>query len=77
MYKNRLARRFCIWQQYEEEAVLKLLLKAKTNVNVVDMKKMTALHIAVGKGNLEIVQLLIETGRANVNAVDVKGNTPL
>ncbi|KAI9906838.1 hypothetical protein PsorP6_002811 [Peronosclerospora sorghi] len=87
MYKTRLARRFCIWQQlfrtaandseYEEETVLKLLLKAKAIVNAVDMKKMTALHIAVGKGNLEIVQLFIETGRANVNAVDGKGNTPL
>ncbi|KAI9906922.1 hypothetical protein PsorP6_004197 [Peronosclerospora sorghi] len=63
--------------EYEEETVLKLLLKAKANVNAVDMKKMTALHIAVGKGNLEIVQLLIETGRANINAVDGKGNTPL
>ncbi|KAI9911340.1 hypothetical protein PsorP6_009485 [Peronosclerospora sorghi] len=63
--------------EYEEETVLKLLLKVKANVNAVDMKKMTALDIAVGKGNLEIVQLLIETGRANVNAVDGKGNTPL
>ncbi|KAI9895448.1 hypothetical protein PsorP6_018327 [Peronosclerospora sorghi] len=63
--------------EYEEETVLKLLLKSKANVNAVDMKKMTALHIAVVKGNLEIVQLLIETGRDNVNAVDVKGNTPL
>ncbi|KAI9918088.1 hypothetical protein PsorP6_012532 [Peronosclerospora sorghi] len=46
--------------EYEEETVLKLLLKAKANVNAVDMKKISALHIAVGKGNLEIVQLLIE-----------------
>ncbi|KAI9910010.1 hypothetical protein PsorP6_010430 [Peronosclerospora sorghi] len=63
--------------EYEEETVLKLLLKAKANVNAVDITKMTVLHIAVGKGNLEIVQLLIETGRSNVNAVDGKGNTPL
>ncbi|KAI9909437.1 hypothetical protein PsorP6_015040 [Peronosclerospora sorghi] len=87
MYKTRLDRRFCIWQhlfrtaandsEYEEETVVKLMLKSKANVNAVDMKKMTALHIAVGKGNLEIVQILIETGRDNVDAIDGKGNTPL
>ncbi|KAI9908547.1 hypothetical protein PsorP6_002876 [Peronosclerospora sorghi] len=63
--------------EYEEETVLKLLLKTKANVNAVYMKKMTALHIAVRKGNIEIVQKVIETGRANVNAVDGKGDTPL
>ena len=57
--------------------MLKLLLKAKAKVDAVDNKKMTALHIAVGKSNLELVQLLIETGSANVNVVDGKGNTPL
>jgi ankyrin repeat protein len=46
-------------------------------VDAVDNKKMTALHVAVGKENLEIVRLLVETGRANVNVVDAKGNTPL
>lgn len=63
--------------EYEEVESLKLLLRAKSKVDAVDNKKMTALHIAVGKGNLEIVQLLIETGRANVNVVDAKGNTSL
>ncbi|KAL3673475.1 hypothetical protein V7S43_001185 [Phytophthora oleae] len=63
--------------EYEEVESLKLLLRAKAKVDAVDNKKMTALHVAVGKGNLEIAQLLIETGRANVNAVDSKGNTPL
>ncbi|KAI9911496.1 hypothetical protein PsorP6_009528 [Peronosclerospora sorghi] len=69
-YIDKLFRTAANDSEYEEETVLKLLLKAKANVNAVDMKKMTALHIAVGKGNLEIVQLLIETGRSNVNAVD-------
>ncbi|KAE9029606.1 hypothetical protein PF005_g1645 [Phytophthora fragariae] len=63
--------------EYEEVESLKLLLRAKAKVDAVDNKKMMALHVAVGKGNLEIVQLLIETGRANVNVVDAKGNTPL
>ena len=63
--------------EYGEVEILKLLLGGKANVDAADSKKMTALHVAVGKGNLEIVQLLLETGHANVNVVDGNGNTPL
>uniref|UniRef100_K3W7B9 Uncharacterized protein n=1 Tax=Globisporangium ultimum (strain ATCC 200006 / CBS 805.95 / DAOM BR144) TaxID=431595 RepID=K3W7B9_GLOUD len=63
--------------QYEEEESMEVLLRAKPKVDAVDPKKMTALHVAAGKGNLDIVKLLVERGHANVNAVDAKGNSPL
>ncbi|KAJ0396820.1 hypothetical protein P43SY_006597 [Pythium insidiosum] len=63
--------------QYEEEEAVQILLRAKAKVDAVDSKKMTALHVAAGKGNIELVKLLVERGHANVNAVDTKGNTPL
>ncbi|GLD91762.1 hypothetical protein PINS_up000295 [Pythium insidiosum] len=63
--------------QYEEEEAVQMLLRAKAKVDAVDSKKMTALHVAAGKGNFELVKLLVERGNANVNVVDAKGNTPL
>ena len=63
--------------EYEELETLKQLLGSKAKVDAADNENMTALHVAVGKGNLDIVQLLLDTGRANVNVVDSKGNTPL
>lgn len=46
-----------------------MILKAKPKVDAADAKKMTALHVAAGKGNLEIVRLLV---RVTVDAlVDV------
>lgn len=40
---------------------MEMLLRAKPNVNAVDPKRMTALHVAAGKGNLELVRLLVRT----------------
>jgi ankyrin repeat protein len=37
----------------------------------------TALHIAVSKGNAESIQWLVETEKANVNAINFAGETPL
>jgi ankyrin repeat protein len=36
-----------------------MILKNKPKVDAVDAKKMTALHVAAGKGNLEILRLLV------------------
>jgi len=45
----------------------KILLHAHANADIADKKGLTALHKAVRSGNLNIVQLLIEEGRANID----------
>ncbi|MCR4623430.1 MAG: ankyrin repeat domain-containing protein [Alphaproteobacteria bacterium] len=52
------------------------LLESGVDVNVSDGKKNTALHLAVGEGYTEIAGLLIKH-RANINAVNEDGWTPL
>ncbi|KAM0054707.1 putative cyclic nucleotide-binding domain, potassium channel, voltage-dependent, EAG/ELK/ERG [Helianthus debilis subsp. tardiflorus] len=49
--------------------------KNETNVNIPADEGQTALHVAVNKGHLEMVKLLLEGG-ANVNKPDVSGCTP-
>lgn len=45
--------------EYEEEEAMELILRAKPKVDAGDPKKMTALHVAAGKGNLDVVKLLV------------------
>jgi ankyrin repeat protein len=45
--------------EFEEVEALEMILKNKPKVDAVDAKKMTALHVAAGKGNLEILRLLV------------------
>ena len=52
------------------------LLKNGTEVNSADYDFRTALHIAASEGYLDIVKLLIDF-KANVNAADRWGSTPL
>ncbi len=52
------------------------LLKNGTDVNSADYDFRTALHIAAAEGHGEVVKLLIEF-KANVNAADRWGSTPL
>lgn len=49
--------------------------KDEINVKVPAEEGQTALHVAVKKGHLEMVKLLLEGG-ANVNKADVRGCTP-
>lgn len=49
--------------------------KNEQNVNLPSDEGQTALHVAVKKGHLEMVRLLLEGG-ANINKPDVKGCTP-
>nr|GFB23419.1 potassium channel KAT3-like [Tanacetum cinerariifolium] len=49
--------------------------KDEINVKVPAEEGQTALHVAVQKGHLEMVRLLLEGG-ANVNKADVRGCTP-
>jgi ankyrin repeat protein len=61
-------------QQGRQSAVLELLLYRKTNVNIRNGQKETALHYALK--NTEIVQLLL-WHKASHNIADRHGNTPL
>lgn len=45
--------------EYEEEEAMEIILRAKPKVDAVDPKKMTALHVAAGKGSVELVKLLV------------------
>ena len=64
-----------IFIKYNE--VVKLLIKHGAKINVVSkVDKKTALMIAAGQNNWEIVSLLLKK-RAKVNAQDEKGNTAL
>mmetsp|Transcript_26936 Transcript_26936/g.56417 ORF Transcript_26936/g.56417 Transcript_26936/m.56417 type:complete len:625 (-) Transcript_26936:390-2264(-) len=53
-----------------------LLISGDVDVNEGDYDKRTALHLAAGEGNVEIVQLLCKY-KANVNTKDRWGNHPL
>jgi len=55
---------------------LKSLISVGANVNIGDYDQRTALHVACGQDNLDVVLFLISEG-ANVNAQDKWGNTPL
>ncbi|KAK9055958.1 hypothetical protein SSX86_027045 [Deinandra increscens subsp. villosa] len=50
--------------------------KNEMNVNLPAEEGQTALHVAVKKGHLEMVRLLLDGG-ANVNKPDIKGRTPI
>lgn len=57
--------------------VVAVLLDRGTNVNAADSdQKWTALHFAAREGREELVRLLLAAG-ADVDAVDVFGDTPL
>ena len=57
--------------------LIKNLLKAKVDINVLNSEGLSSLHWAVIKGNLEVTQLLIREG-ANIEIKDSKwGSTPL
>lgn len=58
------------------EKILKLLLKARADVNITNKFFTTALMYASVRDNTKIANLLINYG-ANVNAVDINGRSPL
>jgi len=59
---------------YDE--IVRLLIVAKADVNAIDRKGMTALHLCCRNWHPVCGMLLLEAG-ANVAAEDVHGNTPL
>ena len=65
---------------YFPEEMVRLLLEYGADVNVTNAMRSTPLHWASqyhGKGGGELVRLLLGTGEADVDAVDIRGNTPL
>ena len=54
---------------------VKALLKKKNNVNAKDAEGSTALHIAVERGNVAVVKLLVAAG-ANPDVKNAAGRTP-
>jgi len=50
------------------------MIVSVTDVNIVDARKQTALHIAARRGNIIIVRALVMQG-CNINSRDVDGNT--
>ncbi len=60
------------------DAIVNYLIDQGANVNTVNAKGQTALHLAAKKGgnHLNIIKLLI-AAKADVNAIDKAGNTPI
>ena len=56
--------------------MVRLLLRANTNINTTDADGRTPLHLAAKSGRIRIVKLLVENG-ANIHAKDNHGQTPL
>lgn len=54
----------------------KLLIQKGADINCRDSKKMTPLHYAAAKGDVELVKLIVSR-KANLLAPDVEGNLPL
>ncbi len=61
----------------ENESILKLLVEqGATDLNVCDCAGTSSLHVAVSKGKINLVKILLENG-ALVNIVNEKGTTAL
>src|SRR5205085_6938049 len=59
-----------------DTAAVRKLLLAKSDVNATQVDGASALHWAVYRDNIELVDLLLKAG-ANVNAANREGTTPL
>jgi ankyrin repeat protein len=45
--------------EYGLEDAMLAILRARPKVDALDLKKMTALHVACGKGDLDLIKLLV------------------
>lgn len=63
--------------QQKNPEVIKLFFKDNVDLNVCDAKGNTALHLAVGAGNFEVFEQLINNPNVDINAKNADGLTPL
>ncbi|GCB21065.1 ankyrin repeat domain-containing protein 50 [Aspergillus awamori] len=59
------------------EAVVKLLLETKTDINIKDSRGRTPLSWAARDGHEAVVKLLLQTKKMDINSKDSGGRTPL
>jgi len=57
--------------------IIKYLLEQGAQVNAKDHDERTPLHLAIYQNKQEIAKYSIVRGKANVNAFDINGNTPM
>lgn len=59
------------------EAVIKLLLFQKVNVNARDSPRGTPLFYVAENGNKAVMKLLLDTNQVDINVEDKEGHTPV
>ncbi|AZL16361.1 ankyrin repeat domain-containing protein [Rickettsiales endosymbiont of Stachyamoeba lipophora] len=57
--------------------LVRILIANGANINALDSKQNTPLHLAAAAGAPRTTQLILETGKANINALNADGFTPL
>ena len=57
--------------------MVKLLVFHNADFKAFNIYSMSQIHIAVLSGTLDIIKYLVETGKAEIEAVDWFGRTPL
>ncbi len=57
--------------------IIQYLIDKGANVNQTDTNLFVTLHKAAKSGQLEVIKLLVEVGKANLNAKNNNGDTPL
>ncbi|KAL0631013.1 hypothetical protein Q9L58_010131 [Maublancomyces gigas] len=62
---------------FQQTGVLTVLLARGANASAKDTEGLTALHHAAGEGHWKVVQILVVRGKADLEARDNDGNTPL
>eukprot|EP01132_Coremiostelium_polycephalum_P004694 gene4694-5862_t len=59
------------------DGIIRILIKHRANVNVLDKLEETPLHKAAWKNQVEAIRALVEVGKANVSLKNKDGSTPL